>query len=238
MKTQKLIKLLYASTLILLLFSCKKYYKEDTVVNFHLFNPVTNEGFSNVTVKIIEQKDITKPFQLTNEYETIVIWEGKTDSNGKASYSFKGRKNGKYTYWTSVDESFMVGKEIITQPEYKPLTMLSTNDLTYKVVVDNINVVIWWKNTNCFDTNDKCRFRERDILKSEVWSDWKPSITSFFPNGYIEGCYEYHSSSVGQLPQNITEVEYEVTRNGITTTFKDTLYLIGNSSIDTLKYFY
>ena len=85
---------------------------------------------------------------------------------------------------------------------------------------------------------DRCKFRERSMIKEEEWSAWKPSITSFYPTGYIEGCYEHISSGVGQTHQNIYEVEYEVTRNGITTSFRDTLYITGQNGTDTLKYFY
>jgi hypothetical protein len=104
------------------LFSCKKQNKEETTVHFHLYNPVTNEGYSNVSVKIIEQKDVTPPLKLQSKYESRVIWEGKTDANGKASCSFKTLKSDKYTYWQSVDESFMNGKKIITQPDYGPIS--------------------------------------------------------------------------------------------------------------------
>lgn len=237
MKAQRLIKLLFVS---LLLVACKKEYKEDTTVHFHLYNPVTNEAYSNVTVKIIEQKDVSSKLQLSSEYETQVIWEGKTDANGKASYSFKGYKSDKYTYWHSVDESFMAGKKIIARPDYGSLKMLSNTTLSYKVVLDNINVVIWRKNANCFDENDKCRMRTRSLIKpwEYQWSEWGPQNSPIYPNNYYEGCSEYLSSAVGQLPQNITEVEYEVTRNGITTSFRDTLYITGQNGTDTLKYFY
>ena len=235
MKTRKFIKLVFISVL---LFSCKKQYKEDTTVYFHLYNPVTNEAYSGVKVAVYEQKDVTSVLKLQNEYESNKIWEGVTDAYGKASHSFKTYKKDKYTYWHSVDESFMAGKKKIEQPEYGPLKKMVKNNLTYKAVSDNINIIIWWKNNYCFDENDKCKFRERSILKGENWSLWKPSTTSFHPNGYIEGCYEYMSSSVGQTHQNIYEIEYEVIRNGMTTFFKDTLYIIGNNSVDTLKYFY
>ena len=242
MKPQKHIKLLFVSLFMAsALFSCKKLNKEETTVYFHLHNPVTNKGYSNVTVRIIEQKDVTPPLKLQSKYESKVIWEGKTDANGKASCSFKTLKSDKYTYWHSVDESFMNGKKIITQPDYGSLIKSSTTNLNYKLVVDDIKYVILYKNINCYDENDKCRFRKRNLIKpwESEWSAWMPNSPNF-PNGYFEGCYENINipSSVAVLCQDAWEVEYEVIRNGVTTTFKDTLYIIGNNTVDTLKYFY
>ncbi|MCO5258626.1 MAG: hypothetical protein M9916_00585 [Crocinitomicaceae bacterium] len=237
MKPQKHIKLLFASLFIAsMLFSCKKQNKEDTIVNFHLYNPVTNEGFSNVTVKIIEQKDVTPPLKLENKYEKKVIWEGVTDVNGKASYSFKTFKSDKYTYWQSVDESFMNGKKIITQPDYGSISKNSINKKTYKIV-DYINYVFVIKNINCLNGSDQCRFRQKSIpCQEESWSAWSPFPVSGI-SSYYEGCFEYISEVV-YSHQNIYEVEYEITRNNITFYLKDTLYIIGNNSVDTLKYFY
>ena len=239
MKTRKLIKLVFISVL---LFSCKKQYKEDTTVYFHLYNPVTNEAYSGVKVAVYELKDVTPTLSILSDskYDSNKIWEGVTDAYGKASHTFNAYKKGKYTYWHSVNESFIAGKKKVEQPEYGPLKMSSNNNLVYKAVSDNINVVVWRKNINCIDENDKCRIRERSLVKpwEAEWSDWRPQNSPFYPNNYYEGCSEYLSSTVGQLPQDIIEVEYEVIRNGITTFFKDTLYIIGNNSVDTLKYFY
>jgi hypothetical protein len=72
-------------------------------------------------VKIHEQEDVTPASKFSKEYKNTVIWEGKTDANGKASHSFKARKQDKYTYWHAVDQSFMNGVEIVEQPEYGPI---------------------------------------------------------------------------------------------------------------------
>ena len=241
MKPQKHIKLLFVSLFMAsALFSCKKQNKEETTVYFSIYNPISGKGMSGVSVKIIEQKDVTPPLKLQSKYESKIIWEGTTDANGKASHSFKTLKSDKYTYWHSVDESFMNGKKIITQPDYGPVSKNAPNTMTYKVVRDNINIIVWRKNINCYDENDKCKIRERSLVKpwNAEWSKWIPQNSPFYPNNYYEGCDEYLSNNIGQLPQDIIEVEYEVTRNGITTTFKDTLYIIGNNTVDTLKYFY
>jgi len=222
-----------------MLFSCKKQNKEDTIVNFHLYNPVTNEGFSNVTVKIIEQKDVTPPLKLENKYEKKVIWEGVTDVNGKASYSFKTFKSDKYTYWQSVDVSFMNDKKIITQPDYGPISKNTSNTIMFKVVHDNINYIWWIKNTNCFDNNDKFRWRKRSIMNifDSVWRPWSPLIGSpSYPDGYYEGCFEY--TLLHTYSQDIWDIEMEVTKNGITTIVRDTFYLTGQNGTDTLKLFY
>ena len=208
MKPLKHIKLLFVSLFMAsALFSCKKQNKEETTVYFSIYNPISGKGMSGVSVKIIEQKDVTPPLKLQSKYESKVIWEGKTDANGKASCSFKTLKSDKYTYWHSVDESFMNGKKIITQPDYGPISKNSVNKKTYKFV-DYINYVTVIKNINCFDGNDKCRKRQRSILLEQNWGQWFPYPNSIVPQ-YYEGCFEY-ISEVGYSYQNIYEVEYEV----------------------------
>lgn len=238
MKTRKFIKLLFVS---ILLFSCKKQYKEDTIVNFHLYNPVTNEAYSGVKVAIYELKDVTPSLAIlpTSEYENNKIWEGVTDADGKASHTFSTLKKDKYTYWHYVDESFTEGKKKIEQPEYGPLVKNTNNKITYKVVIDNLSYVRWVKNINCFDNDDKCRWRRKSIIDiyDSDWKPWSPLVGSpSYPQGFYEGCFEYTNTHTHT--QDIWDIEMEVIRNGITTIVRDTFYLTGQNGTDTLKIFY
>lgn len=233
MKKAIVIKLLFISILVILGNSCKKYSKELTTVNFHLYNPVTNEGYANVKVQIIQQEDVTGAFQVESEYESTVIWEGVTDANGKTSYSFNAMKKDKFTYWQSVDDGFKVGKNIILQPDYKPLNINEINEINYKIL-KYINLINWIKNDSCIDVNDKMRFRRKSIINIyDNWSNWIPNG----PNGYYEGCMNYFTNSYTHT-QDIWDVEMEVTKNAITTIQRDTFYLTGQNGIDTLKLFY
>ena len=244
MKTRKFIKLVFISVGIAgFLFSCKKENKEDTVVHFHLYNPVTNEAYSGVKVAVYELKDVTPTLSILSDskYDSNKIWEGVTDIYGKASHSFKTYKKDKYTYWHSVDESFIAGKKKVEQPEYGPLSKNTINKTTYKVVHDNINYIRWVKNMNCFDNNDKCRWRRKSIVDiyDSNWRPWSPLVGSpSYPQGFYEGCFEHIYASTYTHKQDIWEIEMEVTKNGITTVTRDTFYLTGQNGTDTLKIFY
>ncbi|MEZ4890714.1 MAG: hypothetical protein R2779_09250 [Crocinitomicaceae bacterium] len=210
MKPQKHIKLLFVSLFMTsMLFSCKKLNKEETIVNFHLYNPVTNEGYSNITVRIIEQKDVTPPLKLQSKYESKIIWEGKTDANGKASYSFKTLKSDKYTYWHSVDEDAIQvgGGKILTRAEYGPLQNEKINTIEYTYTVP-ASYLLHIKNVFCLNQNDIFRYRVYWIYRTGLsnWSNWSQ---------HQFGCYEAVNltNNIGQLAsQDIIEVEYEVIR--------------------------
>ncbi|MCO5258628.1 MAG: hypothetical protein M9916_00595 [Crocinitomicaceae bacterium] len=232
MKPQKYIKLLFVSLFMTsVLFSCKKQNKEETTVYFHLYNPVTNEGYSNVTVRIIEQKDVTPPLKLQSKYESKIIWEGKTDANGKASCSFKTFKSDKYTYWHSVDEDAIQvgGNKILTRAEYGPLQNEKINKIEYTYTVPAL-FMLQFKNVNCWDTNDRFKIRYRWMYNSNQfgWSNW--SQDQF-------GCYDSGVSGKWNSYNDFFICQYEVERNGVLNTYIDTFY-INPDYVDTLKIYY
>ena len=230
---KRFIRLLLLLGFLTIFLSCKKYSKELTTVNFHLYNPVTNEGFANVKVKIIQQEDVTGAFQVESKYESTVIWEGVTDAEGKATYSFNAMKKDKFTYWHSVDENFKAGKNLVKQPEYEPIKKNETNSLTYQVT-KNVDIVKWIKNNSCFDQNDLMRYRYKSLIKNyDNWSSWVPSN----PFNYYTDCFDLISPLLND-EQDILDIEMEVTKNGITSLMRDTFYLTGQNGTDTLKLFY
>ena len=233
MKTTIVI-LLYVSTL-LFSFGCKKKSKELTTVNFHLYNPVTNEAFSGIKVSVLQEKNTSSGFNSSSDIE--VIWEGVTDAYGKAAYTFKAYNSTKYAYWQTVEQSFYFNSSLhkVFQPEFLPLNKNEENEIVYKVV-KNANMVTWLKNLNCFDQNDQMRWRRKSIVDIfDDWSVWTPFSTS--NNIYFEGCYELISNP-HTYKQDIWDVEMEVTKNGITSLVRDTFYITGQNGTDTLKLFY
>ena len=239
MKTQVAIRLLCISSLLFICTSCKKYSKELTTVNFHLYNPVTNEGYANVKVQITQQEDVTGAFQAESEYESTIIWEGYTDADGKASYSFKAMKKDKFEYWQSVDNSVLNSSVnvLLTQPDFMPLIKNEINNKVYKAIKNNVTFVSWIKNINCYNQFDKMRYRKKSLIAfSSDWGAWSPGTNNpFYPNGYFEGCFELGPNT---HTQDIWDVEMEVTKNGITTSLRDTFYITGQNGTDTLKLFY
>jgi hypothetical protein len=228
--------LLFVSLLFTLL-SCKKVSKEFTTAEFHLYNPVTGEAFSGVNVKIVMKKEKPHPFTFETKYESTEIWSGKTDENGKASYSFKAFTNSKYQYWPIIDQSILYSNTILDQPMFQSLDINKVNKLEWQIV-SNANYVMWIKNVNCFDSNDKLRYRFREIETN--YSNpgyWRPADIENIPK-YFEGCYTFLDTEIQSSPQHIWEIETEIIRNGIKTTKLDTFYLTGKNGIDTLKLFY
>lgn len=237
MKTHKIIKLLFVSLLVTgFLFSCKKENKELTTVNFHIHNPVSGEGMAGVKVAVYELKDVTPSLAIlpTSEYENNKIWEGVTDSDGKASHSFKAYKKDKYTYWHYVDESVVKtgNRKLLSQPEYGPLQKEKTNKVEYTYTVP-ASFVLHIKNIHCYDGNDRFRYRRKWVYNSQYinqfgWTNW--SLDQL-------GCYDSDIGSNWDVYNDILVTQYEVERNGITNIYEDTFY-ISPYSVDTLKIYY
>src|SRR5690606_8917482 len=162
--------------------------------------------------------------QVNNEYENTVIWEGITDASGKATFTFNAKKKDKYTYWQSVDDNFKLGKNIVSQPEYKPIALNQVNHFNYLVVKD-VNMKIWVNNLSCVDSSDKMRYRKKSLIGS--YSNWDTSWSSWTANnssGYFDGCENYLSGTYTHR-QDVWDVEMEVTKNGFTTLLRDTFYI-------------
>lgn len=208
---------------------CKKH-KNLTTVNFHLYNPVTNEPYAGVKVKVLQDKQTGGGLNIGATTETI--WEGVTDANGKASHSFKAKNGANFFYWQYVDQNFTQNPnyEFLILPEFLPLEKNEVNEVVYKTV-KKVNFVTWIKNTNCFNQNDKFRYKRTSIVDDFFWSYWTPS------NNYFEGCFELMSNTHTHT-QDIWDIEMEVTKNGVTSIVRDTFYLTGQNGTDTLKLFY
>lgn len=216
----------------MMLFSlgCKKKSKELTTVNFHVYNPVSGGGLSGVHVSIVEQEDVTKAFQVESKYETKVIWEGVTDADGKASYSFNAMKKDKFTYWQSADVNYIQGnnRKLLKQPDFQEESknVVNNNEYTFTVPASFVG---HYKNVNCLNNNDRFRFRFSKKYNSTSfgWSNW--SQDQF-------GCYELTYNYSGAYEDYLI-YEYEVERNGILNTYLDTFYINPNF-VDTLKIYY
>lgn len=234
MKNRALNVLLCFSLLPLVIACTKK--NNLTQVHFHVFNPVTQEGFKDVHVKIYKLRDKT----FSGE-EQELIWESFTDENGKASFAFKAEKSLNTIYVQDIDKSFIGDKTLAHEPStYGGITKGEDNDLNYKIV-HRIQWIHHFKNIACFDENDKVRMRYKDITISEVsnWSHWFPSNTGVtnFPTGYIPGCADYLTST-REDDQKILLTQLEVIKNDSVYYLEDTTYLTGENGVDTLKLYY
>lgn len=210
---------------------CKKYSKELTTVNFHLYNPVTNEAYAGVKVWVLQEKNTSSGFNSSSETE--MIWEGVTDAYGKAFASFKAYNSTKYSYWQDAENSFVQNPnlKLLKQPEFLPLNKNEENEVVYLVAVP-ASFVFEVKNVNCFDENDRFRFRRSWVYGSQYtnqfgWTNW--SEDQF-------GCYEL-ISDYNNYYSDIIITQYEVERNGVLNTYLDTFSIYPNS-MDTLRIYY
>ena len=230
MKTQVVIRLLCISFLFILNSSCKKYSKELTTVNFHVYNPISGEGLSGVKVQVIEQEDVTGSFQVESEYESTVIWEGYTDANGKASYSFNAMKKDKFTYWQNADLNYIQenNRKLLKQPDFQEESKHSVNNNEYTYTVP-ATFVSHFKNVTCLGETDRFRFRVKRMYNT-VGFGWTIWSTDQF------GCYDNITNHNNSFNDYFI-CEYEVERLGLTNTYLDTFY-ISPYSVDTFKVFY
>lgn len=228
-------KVLICLLIGLFFFSCKKESKEFTTVEWVVINPVTNNPYVNMLVRLYEAK-------ATNDgIEYKLIYEGKTNHQGRAQYSFKAALSGKYWYKPEINEGSLgvggIDYKVIKQPSpsVENVKKDEENEVRYEIV-PYAKFYRYVKNVNCQGTDDKMRYRSKSIYTSSSgeFTSWSPN--SDLNSGYFEGCYEY-ISPLRTNPSDSVIYEVEVTRNGITEVMIQKFYRNPNS-VDTLKIFY
>ena len=167
---------IYILAIIVLLSSCKKMRSKDTLtVDVTCVNPVDGTAFPGVIYTIYEVKDKFSVGLNTNQKKEL-IYTGETDINGKAYYEFDAIKNSKFSYEIYFDYSEMD----VPDGEYY---LNKTRDFDYlkknEANVYHFDIMPYFsfvqsvKNVNCFDSNDKMRFRMKFLhTGSGNWSSW------------------------------------------------------------------
>ena len=235
MAHQKIIHVLILFLATLLLSGCRKESKEFTTVEWVVVNPVTNAPYINLKVRLYEAK------ATNNGIKYKLIYEGETDSQGRAKYSFKAALSTKYWYKPEINEGSLgvngIDYSVIKQPSPSDENVKKdeVNEVRYEIV-PYAKFYREVKNVNCQGTDDKMRYRSKSIYTSSSaeFTSWSPNpdLTS----GYFEGCYEY-ISPLRTNPSDSVVYEIEVTRNGTTEVTTQKFYRNPNS-VDTLKIFY
>jgi hypothetical protein len=232
---QKIIYVLSLLFFVGFFLGCKKESNEYTTVTWEVINPVTAVGYSNVLVRLYEAK------KKSSGIEYSLIYEGKTNNQGRAEYSFKANLNNKYWYSPEINEGSLgvggIDYLIIKQPSPSVTTVTKDeeNIIRYEIV-PYAKFYRHVKNLNCQGAGDKMRYRSKSIYTSSSgdFTSWSPN--SDLNSGYFEGCYEY-ISSLRTNPSDSVIYEMEVTRNGVTEITTQKFYRDPNS-IDTLELFY
>jgi hypothetical protein len=232
MAHQKINYVLILFLIVGLFFSCKKESNEYTTVIFEVINPVTNTPYTNIKVRLYEAKKKSSGIQYS------LIYEGQTNNQGRAEYSFKANLNSKYWYSPEINEGSLgvvgVDYTIIKQPS--PSITIITKDeenvIRYEILPYHKNVT-HIKNFNCQGPGDVMKFRQKNLYTgSGGWSIWTPDQALY------EGCIDDYSN-VRSRPLDHIVTEIEVTRqNGSVENYIDTSFIKGENNVDTIKVYY
>ncbi|TSJ40001.1 carboxypeptidase-like regulatory domain-containing protein [Fluviicola chungangensis] len=199
--------------LIILLFSvsCTKFGKNMTVKG-RVLNPITGEGISNVPV-IIYRSTLDYPSGSKRVKETT------TDSDGYFEISKASLSKCYLTcHVTEVGDYYPIGWEKKDDvPLFDAFTISVKKGKTmhadyYAVPYGNLQI----NNTSCFDSNDELKiYRTHSI----------PSFYDDVPNPAIYlGCVN-QTGNMNKAPMGWYKYSGTVTKNGIVTPKKDSIYL-------------
>jgi hypothetical protein len=196
-------KNIFWAFIIFALFSCGK--KQE--IKISAVNPVTGEVYAGLKYEII--KETTGAFQ--ENYKTVA--QGTLNENGQAIESLR-LKNSSYLirietpenncYKVPHDITFAKGdKSFDFKFELAPCA-------SYKKKITNIN---------CLGSSDYfvLYYMGRQLTGNEGL------VGKVDREG--QGCFEYESTEYSHIPIGAHYYKWEVTRNGSTDTFYDTLYL-------------
>lgn len=233
MAHQKTYNAVITILVLFLFFSCKKHSKEYATARWEIINPVTNEPYVGIPVRLI----LGDYRGNSPKYE--VIWEGETNSQGIAEHKFKGYTNPSFGYLEKANLA-PLGTQgfdyfIIRRPYAGGRPLDELNELRYEIV-PYANFVLHIKNLNCQGSDDKMRYRSNRLYTrpNDGFSNWSPSPT--LTSGYYEDCYENISSEISN-PSDSIMYEIEVTKNGNTETIFKTFF-VGSGQVDTVKIYY
>lgn len=176
-----------------------------------------------------------------NGIEYKLIYEGETDSQGRAKYIFKAALSNKYWYKPEINEGSLgingIDYSVIKQPSPSDENVKKDeeNEVRYEIV-PYAEFVYHIKNVDYQNSNDKMRYRSNRLYTrpNDGFSNWSPSPT--LTSGYYEGCYENTSNAVTNQSDSIL-YEIEVTRNGNIETLYKTFF-VGSGQLDTIKLYY
>lgn len=202
------------TVLSFLVVSCKK----KVTITGRVYNPVTNEGISGVKVTLSKQKTGV-PGSVDGSGAKIIA-SGLTDANGNYSFIEKLNKNKGYGIGFSYDGNLYYQIE----GEYKSINAGEDNLIINWPLIPKGYVKGKIDNVNCFDSNDELK-----ILRSYAHI---PNLYGF-ENSIYSGCFHYEfTGSIDGSPQGYAYCPMgwhyatgTVTKNGITTPFKDSIYI-------------
>lgn len=207
--------------------SCKKLDKDNPIeftIKAHI--PYSDEPISGVKYTVREYKSKTQLTSFGDIEYTDFILEGTTDVNGNAVISFAPKKNMKYHYDITFDysnlqfASYSGSYSLIKVPNYVPLSRNDQPDFEIRAL-PHCNVHFKIENVNCFDSNDKMRFKtfNMDEFPNKTFE------TIYTWSNYFEGCAVSLENTSNDMLSGRKIYQIEVTRNNVVTTYIDTFFL-------------
>ncbi|AEA43805.1 hypothetical protein [Fluviicola taffensis] len=207
-----------------LVISCTKFGKTDTAKG-RVLNPVTGEGISGVELKLLKS---TAGLPGGNK----AVKTATTDGDGFYEISKAGLKGYSLSCNLPADYYpvgwFVDGELKNTNTGNVGLKKGKTLHADFYAVPYG-NIIIYIKNNSCFDSNDNVK----------LYFNGGPYDSRTFNPGLmtsLDGCIDIPGSPV-KSSMGYKYFHWEVTKNGITTTYYDTIF-VGENQTATLNVFY
>jgi hypothetical protein len=207
-------------------YSCKKLDKDNPIefkIKAHI--PYNDEPISGVRYTIREYRS-KKGLGLSEIEYTDFHLEGITNANGIAEIAFFPKKNLDFMYQIDFDysniqfASFSGSYSLINAPSYDLITR--NNQENYEIrALPHCNVHFKVENINCFDGNDKIRFK---TFNSDEFP-FKTFETIYVWGDYFNGCGTLFDGTFDDVLSGRKLYQIEVTRNNVVTTYIDTFFL-------------
>lgn len=211
----------------ILVFSCKKLDKKHPIeftIQAHI--PYSGEPISGIKYTIREYRSKKELISFGEIEHTDFILEGTTDANGNASVSFAPKKNMKYHYDITFDysslhfASYSGSYSLIKAPNYVPLSRNDQQDFEIRALpLCGAHFKI--ENINCFDGNDKMRFK---MFNCDEFTNQSFQYITVWSNDF-NGCGLFGEAINNNVLSGHQIYQIEVTRNNIVTTYIDTFFL-------------
>lgn len=173
-------------------------------------NAATGEGYADLGFRIFEVKPYTTP---TGEVQELV-YEGDFNANGEAVADIR-LKNRSY---------------VITTVSPGPMCYINNTQYFFHRDDDNLKFDFLFapcaylklkiENVNCVGPDDNFKLY---YMGRQVGGQGSNIVGALAREG--DGCYQYESSSFSDVPMGEIYYRWEVTRNGVTEEFHDTIYL-------------
>ena len=196
-------------------------------VEGRVYNPATGEGLENIKIQLWKEQPSSGyigPSTSKKFVETTY-----TDADGNYKIKHTGIFQAFYLEVTDYGENYPIGWVDINTKKKNYANVIPNNSVKMiksKNMHADFQAVPYGylklsiHNVNCQGLEDKMRFRFQTIVENSFES-WMP---------YREGCYSFDGNEFIKVPMGWRIYEWEVTKNGVTNYFSDSVYTAENQN--------